>query len=1001
MWMPLSFKREHLLAGLGVDLVTKSKSLAATVFTLNRRISPKEQIAVFPGQFFVVCIREAGKLKSEANHLTENPAAHQAKHTGTAEPHDSQPYWDLPCVPPPKPSSQNPRNQGDRIALADSQAVCRIPMPGLDSLAEKLLLPEPPLSVALPAPDDLPTALVSALAKAWTEAEQSVAETVGLEVYTDGSAVRLTPESTQEAAWAFIVMARKKDGTAAFRGWIAHKVALPTSPNYEPLNLLHSNTRKTDSFAAEAEALYRALRWSLQSPDIQSGCPVTIVSDAKTLVQALTGEWLVDARDFVSSAVLSPLHEALHMFAPCALRWQQAHVGCLFNELVDKIAAYAANQPGDSSKPFDLEERDRLNLPWVWMHFAQAFLSTAYVVDDKDMVIPRPPPMQGRDRTSWNVVNQHQGALMQMDITFSTFNVNSLKNWVCRPGEQESWSSRTELLQQQGRNQNVLFLQETRARVARQWVNHTWAGWTGAACRGQGGVEIWINKSQPFAMITREGQEVPVYLKPASVTVIEASSRILALRYADAEFQALLLCAHAPHEHTEDELREKFWERLGQVTRGYDGWPVLVGIDANARVGSCTDPHVGGFAADIENVNGAALHNWLRDAALCLPTTFHETLWRSENRKFTWKSRGQWCRIDYPAIPTAWKIGTCTAAIDELGIDSANEDHLAVTLRLQVEVHMPDAVSVKRPKQHFDRHAMMTLDGKATCNRLWTDLPQYLSADPWCLPVDQYVQEINGYFEQRLAKWFPRSRRTLHATWISDATWDLLFVSRSHRRAAYNAQQALKNGILRGCLMAWRFQTQTHPALQEPLPPDQGWIGHSLKTIAWHKHQAIKIRARLAAGLKADEAVHLDTLASKVRDDLSVPRSRSLWETLRKMLPKWRQRVKQQPLKMTASQGALARHFAHMETATIKPMEEVVQWHTQWTGTALTAASTNPTQEDLPTLFELERAIHHMRNKKQTAGLLVPEVFKGSPRAAAHAVYPLLVHAVCFHQEAL
>lgn len=96
-------------------------------------------------------------------------------------------------------------------------------------------------------------------------------------------------------------------------------------------------------------------------------------------------------RDFVS-VVLVPLAEALRVIIPCVFTWQKAHDGCLFNELVDYIASWAAHDPAQVSQSFGLTPEDIQNLPWLWMHVLAALSSTACNFDEDVLTFPNLRP---------------------------------------------------------------------------------------------------------------------------------------------------------------------------------------------------------------------------------------------------------------------------------------------------------------------------------------------------------------------------------------------------------------------------------------------------------------------------------------------------------------------------------------------------------------------------------------------------------------------------------
>eukprot|EP00438_Fugacium_kawagutii_P036139 Skav236805 [mRNA] locus=scaffold3611:42680:53651:- [translate_table: standard] len=406
---------------------------------------------------------------------------------------EGTPIWDLPRTAPDRPVVMLEQCLPDTPLRSRPR---KIPIPGIESFMEKLMKPPQQLCVALPAPDLLSVAVRHAMAEVLIASPSPSAKLTAIEVYTDGSSLWNVTRETKAAAWAFLVIRRYDDSTIQWMGWSAGNVADPASPNELPAWIWpQQSPHHPDSFASEAEAIYRALRWILASPDAQAGVPVSLVSDAWTLVQAVDGSWSVLERSFVNE-VLVPLAEAARALLPFHILWQKAHDGCLFNELVDHLAATQARQETVQEWPAELQSSELQLLPWAWMYIRSGLTAAPYTFEEECLQIPVPPPTASRDSESWTTVNHHPATELRLDLTIATFNVNSLKDWTRPKGQQQAWSARSELLRNQAHGFHVLFLQETRVRHSREWNGERWSGFAAAACQGQGGMEIWINTAR-------------------------------------------------------------------------------------------------------------------------------------------------------------------------------------------------------------------------------------------------------------------------------------------------------------------------------------------------------------------------------------------------------------------------------------------------------------------------------------------------------------------------
>eukprot|EP00438_Fugacium_kawagutii_P010785 Skav220897 [mRNA] locus=scaffold3880:161786:167989:+ [translate_table: standard] len=335
-----------------------------------------------------------------------------------------------------------------------------IPMPHVEHTLNILMNQDYELSRALPKPDDLPWNLQVMIAQLLdcASAEQLTPQSV--EIYTDGSKHKISDTQNTAAAWAFVVVFRYSDGRAFLHGWDSARVAVSGEPHVISSNLVQFGQQKVDAFAAESEAIYRALTWCFGSSQIHAGTPVHFVSDAKTLVQAV--------RRFVTD-VLSPIATALGELIEVHWHWQRGHDGCLFNELADHIAFTSVEDADRAPQPHFLCDTFVEQLPWLWMVVAARFRDPGFTFDQGHLQLPRPPPLTGVDVECWPHVTSVATDELVIDITCATYNVNTLKEWVHAPSQTKSWSSRSEILKVQGKHHHLLFLQETRSRASREF----------------------------------------------------------------------------------------------------------------------------------------------------------------------------------------------------------------------------------------------------------------------------------------------------------------------------------------------------------------------------------------------------------------------------------------------------------------------------------------------------------------------------------------------------
>lgn len=168
------------------------------------------------------------------------------------------------------------------------------------------------------------------------------------------------------------------------------------------------------------------------------------------------------------------------------------------------------------------------------------------------------------------------------------------------------------------------------------------------------------------------------------VLVVLADLRRLVARHQWGSVVCLIAVLHAPSLHADPEAGSLCWADTAAALRRLrrDGEPLVILTDANARVGSASSPSVGAAHADDEGQAGVCFHALLREQDLFLPHTFEEYLPPPPRDHGTWRnSIGQWRRIDYVALPLAWRASTRAASVD-LGVHLAigtKEDHRPVS----------------------------------------------------------------------------------------------------------------------------------------------------------------------------------------------------------------------------------------------------------------------------------------------------------------------------------
>eukprot|EP00969_Alexandrium_andersonii_P319316 14105904-Alexandrium_andersonii.AAC.1 len=119
------------------------------------------------------------------------------------------------------------------------------------------------------------------------------------------------------------------------------------------------------------------------------------------------------------------------------------------------------------------------------------------------------------------------------------------------------------------------------------------------------------------------------------------------------------------------------------------GWrtqkrPLVLCIDANARVGSVVDEVVGPFQAEVENAQGKMFREAMAKARLYLPSTFEQCA--SGVCPHTWyASNGAPHRLDYIALPSEAKaLSVRVREPGDFDVSISRLDHVPVIVAMQV-----------------------------------------------------------------------------------------------------------------------------------------------------------------------------------------------------------------------------------------------------------------------------------------------------------------------------
>ena len=186
----------------------------------------------------------------------------------------------------------------------------------------------------------------------------------------------------------------------------------------------------------------------------------------------------------------------------------------------------------------------------------------------------------------------------------------------------------------------------------------------------------------------------------------------------------------------------------------------------------------------------------LLDRSLCLPATF---LPCGEGGR-TWEATdGSMHRIDYVAVPAAWR-GRVVSATADASVDLAisRADHRCAVVELY-GAFSGSREAPPRPRLLYDRRALLD---PATVDKVREKLKDVPNVS-WDKGVDEHAATVTDFLLGTLAECCPRASARQSKEWISPETWRLI-----RRRAdGLAAGKRLRSGLdtvrLRAIIAGW------------------------------------------------------------------------------------------------------------------------------------------------------------------------------------------------------
>ena len=451
------------------------------------------------------------------------------------------------------------------------------------------------------------------------------------------------------------------------------------------------------------------------------------------------------------------------------------------------------------------------------------------------------------------------------------------------------------------------------------------------------------------------------------------------LRLQTPWVRCLIIAGHAPHTgHSPEALSTA-------IPRALTAWPIVLLVDANAKVGDDTCDAIGSHGAERGGDRALPFTSFIREHGLWLLSTFpcHEGStgpWRHPS--------GTWHRNDYVGLPKTWPATACCSwTSEDIDVSLHQEDHRAALVRLQMPLQCSASSRHKAPNK---------------CRIETADLSWLRSCPPTNPGLDVHAHA--SVVQDQVLACLPRSRPTgpvkLKRT-MSETTWAIVRDKRKWRQTLHEATSLQRATLLNAFFVAWRQLREplAERGLSELMAPFNDLLIEQDRLIAKALAEFRLLGRLVTKHSRQDDTRFFQTMLEEGSHFLGPQQSRDLWKVIKRALRKYRQRrLAVDPLRLMALEADWNPHFETLEAGCVVEPERLLS-EVACPPHPVSAQSA-PTIADLPTLFELEHTLRANRTGRATGNDPLPSALSHNHAAllAEHA-FPLMLKMWIWGEE--
>ena len=385
------------------------------------------------------------------------------------------------------------------------------------------------------------------------------------------------------------------------------------------------------------------------------------------------------------------------------------------------------------------------------------------------------------------------------------------------------------------------------------------------AVKGHFGVEVWFRQGHKISLLADERGGAQ-FEKSAFIVLHKDPRRIVTL-FKCGSLQIIFASLHAPHRgNSPAEITQWWTETEDLLFRASRGRSAVVGMDANASLGSVTSRCVSHVGEETQDHPGDCLHQLMHKCGLWAPATF-EGVQQGPTWTFMQRRNGATTRPDYVIIPQEWRQGQLSNWTDA-SIVAANSviDHIATVARISVQLRGAAGRSKGRAEGkgcRIDARALVDPSNQARLSEVLQGAPR----PNWEVTAHAHVANVTSYLQDALTREFPAAQRKPMHPYLSAEAWALQQQVAWLGRKCANVRNFIRQQTLLACFLTWQSEAPKQGGAPRPNPAPEGsrWLREAQVAEALYGFRLGAFARALRARCKTDRAGYVANLADDVQ----------------------------------------------------------------------------------------------------------------------------------------